>query len=616
MANILAIDTYGSQRVKCPQTGRPISAYKMGYSSAASSVLLALYGDKARNVSSKQASYHYIQLDGAVTVRHGYILHKVSDTLLREAEQITRRFHRAAVFLWLDGTWCELPTQQQADYCEALPRSGPDFNPGSLLLVDASSGEKAPAVSGISVEKSQCDPNEKAWFWITGDTYPHREHLKAYGCRWSQKRKAWYYIGWALHSAIEQLVETHRIPENGEAPVNEANHRDEPCTVEEAANILSVRVRPDAATSDETPRLYALGDVVCARHDLESPDGRLIPTGTCGTVTRLYNRNLRHGWSYDVDFEDYGDGRYFERELTAEEPISGTRMPLESLALPAGELPSDADIKRGLIEAGQEPAPLVVEDEKTITTVTAQPEKESSIRIWKPELSLSSPDPVLTAIQHVRSNPPASLSLAKRTSNNRVLVTIPQQPVGELTGSISGNVWCYGYAVHDGIAIYINLGGPRMAVEAIRAKLAKGDVVNCVPWDAPAVELTAGEGNTGMYTAFVQNISEAKFTSLILVHDQLIHPNYGGKATTFVFHASDEQAQLQLHQHVTELVKVAVFDEWVDYLWQAGQAAMLVRPVRSAGGLPVLAIDLDTDSWSRLLTGGLQQGLIALPQMT
>lgn len=39
---------------------------------------------------------------------------------------------------------------------------------------------------------------------------------------------------------------------------------------------------------------------------------------------------------------------------------------------------------------------------------------------------------------------------------------IGQRFVGELTGSITGNVWCYGYAIHEGIAIYINLGGPRV----------------------------------------------------------------------------------------------------------------------------------------------------------
>ncbi len=30
--------------------------------------------------------------------------------------------------------------------------------------------------------------------------------------------------------------------------------------------------------------------------------------------------------------------------------------------------------------------------------------------------------------------------------------------------------------------------------------------MTCVPWDAPGIELTAGEGNTGMYAAFLQNI--------------------------------------------------------------------------------------------------------------
>jgi len=75
---VVAISSYGSHRVKNRHTGKTVSAYKIGYSSAASAVLLALYGDRARDVSSKQASYHYIQIDSEVTVRHGYILLKVS----------------------------------------------------------------------------------------------------------------------------------------------------------------------------------------------------------------------------------------------------------------------------------------------------------------------------------------------------------------------------------------------------------------------------------------------------------------------------------------------------------------------------------------------------------
>jgi len=41
---------------------------------------------------------------------------------------------------------------------------------------------------------------------------------------------------------------------------------------------------------------------------------------------------------------------------------------------------------------------------------------------------------------------------------------------------------------------------------------------------------------------------------------------------------------------------------------------MLVRKTRSAGGIDLLSVDLDVDAWTRLITGGLEQGVIALPQ--
>jgi len=191
---------------------------------------------------------------------------------------------------------------------------------------------------------------------------------------------------------------------------------------------------------------------------------------------------------------------------------------------------------------------------------------------------------------------------------------IGQRFVGELTGSITGNVWCYGYAIHEGIAIYINLGGPRMAVEAIRARLGKGEIVNLVPWDGPAIELTAGEGNTGRYHDFMQNLPEAKFTSLMLCHELLIHPDYSGKSTTFMLRTSEAQATARLKHHITELVKVPVFDAWSDYLYTAGQQVSLVRQTQSSEEVDMLTIDLDADAWTRLITSGLEQARIALPR--
>lgn len=72
----------------------------------------------------------------------------------------------------------------------------------------------------------------------------------------------------------------------------------------------------------------------------------------------------------------------------------------------------------------------------------------------------------------------------------------------------------------------------------------------------------------------------------------------------------------QLRQHVTKLVKVPVFPEWMGYLWQAGQAAVLLRPTRTGGDVKLWTLTLDADAWTRLITGGLAEGVIRLPGFT
>lgn len=42
-------------------------------------------------------------------------------------------------------------------------------------------------MSGIQVEL--CG----SWLWITGNTYYHKNNLKACGCRWSSSKKKWYW---------------------------------------------------------------------------------------------------------------------------------------------------------------------------------------------------------------------------------------------------------------------------------------------------------------------------------------------------------------------------------------------------------------------------------------
>jgi hypothetical protein len=615
--HILAIHTYGSQRVKAPGTNQTVSAYKIGYSSAACEVLLALYGAKACDVSSPHASYRYVQIGGETTVRHGYLLLNVTAEELARAEAVTRQHQRAAVYLWQADCWLELPHGRNPAYAESASRSGPGFNPSGFRPVAPSTGEKEAAVEGICAEKSQRSPQERPWWWLLGDTYPQRETLKRWGARFSSKRRAWYYVGWELPEGIRRLVTEYATTES-EATTTQ-NEDDAPCSDEEAAAILGVPLKTALPKSDEPPRLFEIGQTVYARHELETPDGKMVPTGTRGIISRLYNRNAQHGWSYDVDFAAIGTGWYFERELSDLEPIPGIRITHGAVVPPGAALPpTDADLKRVLVESGHQPKPLT--DEAVPAEPEAAPEPETpeepqAIRVFKPQplpVDGTPLDEVQTAIVQAKVQPiPVLHRMA--VSPKRTLAAIGQSCVGELTGSITGNVWCYGYAIHEGMCIFVNLGGPRMAVEAIRAKLSKGDIVNCVPWDAPAVELTAGEGNSGMYHDYFQNIPEAKFTSLILCHDLLVNPNYGGKSTTFILRTDAAQAAAKLKHHVTELVKVPVFDEWASYLYHAGQTAMLIRPTRSAGDIDLLTVTLDVDAWTRLITGGIEQGVITLP---
>jgi hypothetical protein len=142
-------------------------------------------------------------------------------------------------------------------------------------------------------------------------------------------------------------------------------------------------------------------------------------------------------------------------------------------------------------------------------------------------------------------------------------------------------------------------------------------VVNLVPPDAPAIELSAGEtdgkANTGIYSAYLQNLPEAKFTSAILVHEWLTVPTYLGKSVTGIFRTSESQAAAQLLHHVRQLVNIPVFDLWAGFLYHAGQTAGLVRSPHPHGGIDLLVVDLDGDAWTRLVTSGLANGVIALP---
>src|SRR5690606_36241473 len=94
--------------------------------------------------------------------------------------------------------------------------------------------------------------------------------------------------------------------------------------------------------------------------------------------------------------------------------------------------------------------------------VTSEEAEIPKIRIIKSMSDDAEPDAIITAIRQTKAEALPVLQHSSSSNGKRALVRIPQTPCGELTGSITGNVWAYGYAVHEGVCIYLNMGGPRV----------------------------------------------------------------------------------------------------------------------------------------------------------
>ena len=599
--HLIAIYTYGKNN-----TGKQkIPALKCG-SGAPAPALLQLFGDRARDVSSKRASYRYIHIDAKLPKLKGsYLLLKVTETEVDAVENICRESNAVSshIYIWHDDGWLEFPTKDH-DY-QPVKYYGPDFRPWAGMAISPSN----PVVNQpgqIIAEYSQRDPDQAGWWWLTGDTYPHRETIKRWGGRWSRRRKAWYLVGTELPPAIQQLLADSKTATEAQQPdddnglelmpdwliriINERQHENNNRSLDDTM-VFAKLFMPDA-------------DWYLWISEYDAREQRVL----CYAVLNSDVQMAEWGWQWVDDLQTVR-GRM---NLPMERDTSFTPKPLH-------EALDDWLRQRGLSD---EPAALEIST--TPEMIDDEAEEATGIRIIEPATRSSNgsaaDDEVLSAILSAAT----VLQYTSKPAPYRPesgIVPIKQEYCGELSGDISGSVYCYGFATFDNVLVYLNMGGPRSAVEAIRAKLSKGQPVNLHPPGAPSIELVPdndadGNPNTGRYTAFAQNISEARFMSMILLHEWITEPNYHGDSVTFIFRISQAQAQAQLLDHIRKLVKVAVFDEWSDYLWQAGTNAMLVRPARSGGDIDLISVLLDDSAWTILITGGLEQQVITLPETT
>jgi hypothetical protein len=189
---------------------------------------------------------------------------------------------------------------------------------------------------------------------------------------------------------------------------------------------------------------------------------------------------------------------------------------------------------------------------------------------------------------------------------------IKREYVGQV--NVVGTAYCFGVAVNldlesrKAIPIYLDIAGPATSVEAAWARLVQGKELTVVPHQAAAIYLQPPEA--GLFKRYQRRFPELAIDQIVLVHKDAVEVPREG--LTFQIETSPEQAKASLSAHVRQLVKVAVFPAWQDYLMEQGRAERLITPCTCYGGVAVSAVRLDADRWTSLIARGLEKKEISL----
>lgn len=186
---------------------------------------------------------------------------------------------------------------------------------------------------------------------------------------------------------------------------------------------------------------------------------------------------------------------------------------------------------------------------------------------------------------------------------------IPQQYVGRM--NVVGDCFVFGAALHDNQPVYLDIAGPATSVEAVWARLAQGKEARIVPDTGSSIVLQPPE--PGLYTRFQRKLEGLAIDHLLLVHKAITEPVYSELTTTYMFFADKDQATAILGDHISMLVKVAVFPEWYAFLVQQGRLEHLMQRCVCYGGAQVWLITLDESRWTGIIQDGLVSGVITLP---
>ena len=226
---LCAFRTYGWESRPLPesiahQTGK---ALKLGYTGPLADLLKRLFDSYAVDVTTARCSYDYLyfprirqQVMDAMT--NGWLLLLLQAGQVRTMQTLTNRFGSITGVVIRDEqttSWMAPPDRYHEDWHDPQRTNLPNPD-GQTVLIPAHLNQAHESVTCVYTsdtvggqtahhepvfrdiddeilrERCQAQPIharlDRSWWWIGGDTHPHKEDLKAFGARWSRKRSQWY----------------------------------------------------------------------------------------------------------------------------------------------------------------------------------------------------------------------------------------------------------------------------------------------------------------------------------------------------------------------------------------------------------------------------------------
>ncbi|MEO1440939.1 MAG: hypothetical protein AAFV33_11080, partial [Chloroflexota bacterium] len=182
--------------------------------------------------------------------------------------------------------------------------------------------------------RTQRSASDTPWWWITGDTYPHRAAFKAAGCRWSRKRKSWYFVGETLPKAVQEIIDMAAFD----------------------AKVETAQPKPEQRVGKGAGGKFKVGDRVQAADDFMALGGGTIKGGTLGIVKQCFGEAGELGYSYTVDFAVSGETWCFEMDLASAPETPPPPVTPQAVAEPPAE-PVAAQAEINTLPAEETPLP-------------------------------------------------------------------------------------------------------------------------------------------------------------------------------------------------------------------------------------------------------------------